>query len=182
MPEPSNPTGTAMGWLARGAMLLGGVTLALRLGLPAGSVAVADGELDESEEVGRGRPVAPPSRSARGAGHETGDMSGQTMAKLLLLLGSVVAVMVVAMVGFRVFLVAHQDHALPAVTAEQLVQPAPPAPNLQANPMGDIATLHAEENKLLDNYAWVDPAHTHGRIPIGRAMSLIVGHPIATAP
>jgi hypothetical protein len=47
----------------------------------------------------------------------------------------------------------------------------------------DVADLHAREDLLLDNYSWIDSAHTKVRIPIERAMELIAqrGLPVASA-
>jgi hypothetical protein len=59
-----------------------------------------------------------------------------------------------------------------------------PTPRVQLDDGNqDVADLHAREDILLDNYSWVDPAHTKVRIPIERAMELIAqrGLPIAPA-
>ena len=53
-------------------------------------------------------------------------------------------------------------------------QPVAVGPGVQSNPPGDLAALHAEEDAVLDNYAWVDRAHGVVRIPIDRAMQLVV--------
>ena len=46
----------------------------------------------------------------------------------------------------------------------------------------DVADLHAREDLLLDNYSWVDAAHTKVRIPIERAMELIAQRGLPVAP
>jgi len=59
-----------------------------------------------------------------------------------------------------------------------------PTPRVQTDDGNqDVADLHAREDILLDNYSWVDAAHTKVRIPIERAMELIAqrGLPIASA-
>jgi hypothetical protein len=59
-----------------------------------------------------------------------------------------------------------------------------PTPRVQVDDGNqDVADLHAREDLLLDNYSWVDPAHTKVRIPIERAMELIAqrGLPVASA-
>jgi hypothetical protein len=54
-----------------------------------------------------------------------------------------------------------------------------PAPRLQTDDGNqDVADLHARENLLLDNYTWVDAGHSRVRIPIDRAMELVVQHGI----
>lgn len=59
-----------------------------------------------------------------------------------------------------------------------------PTPRLQTDDgMQDLADLHAREELLLDNYSWADQEHGKVRIPIARAMELIVqrGLPVAAA-
>jgi hypothetical protein len=58
-----------------------------------------------------------------------------------------------------------------------------PTPRLQMDDGNqDVADLHAREDILLDNYSWVDPAHTKVRIPIERAMELIAQRGLPVAP
>jgi hypothetical protein len=50
-----------------------------------------------------------------------------------------------------------------------------PTPRVQLDDGNqDVADLHAREDLLLDNYSWADAAHTKVRIPIERAMELLV--------
>ena len=73
---------------------------------------------------------------------------------------------------FRKELVKH-DPALPAVVAEN-PQQAAPGPRLQSDPNEDMAALRAEENAALSSYAWLTPDKTLARIPIDRAMDLVL--------
>ncbi len=70
----------------------------------------------------------------------------------------------------------------PQLTAEQTARLQPPKPNLQAHPVGDLAMLRANENRLLHGYGWIDPGHTRARIPIERALTLMVGRSLEAAP
>ena len=59
-----------------------------------------------------------------------------------------------------------------------------PTPRLQTDDGNqEIADLHAKEDLLLENYTWIDQPHGKVRIPIERAMELIVqqGLPVALA-
>jgi hypothetical protein len=60
-----------------------------------------------------------------------------------------------------------------------------PAPRLQVDDGNqDVASLHARENLLLDNYTWVDKSSGRVRIPIDRAMQIVVQQqiiPVAAA-
>ncbi|MFN7976171.1 MAG: hypothetical protein U0166_28205 [Acidobacteriota bacterium] len=63
--------------------------------------------------------------------------------------------------------------ATPALT-EARTQPPPPAPLLQAAPRDDLARLRREEDGQLSGYAWVDRGNGVARIPIERAMEIVV--------
>lgn len=51
----------------------------------------------------------------------------------------------------------------------------PPGPRLQTDPAGEMAALRAAEEQLLGSYGWVDRQGGIARIPIERAISLMVG-------
>lgn len=53
---------------------------------------------------------------------------------------------------------------------------APSSPHLQPHPDADIAALRRQTQQALSTWAWTDPAHTHARIPIKRAMQLYARH------
>ena len=50
----------------------------------------------------------------------------------------------------------------------------PPTPRLEAVPENDFPAFHAQKARLLHEYAWVDRAHGVVRIPIERAMQVLV--------
>ena len=50
----------------------------------------------------------------------------------------------------------------------------PPAPRLQESPRGDLAALRAREAALLEGYGWVDRRNGRVRIPVERAMALLL--------
>jgi hypothetical protein len=52
--------------------------------------------------------------------------------------------------------------------------PLPPAPMLQVKPREELKELRAEEDRILSSYGWVDPANGIVRIPIDRAMKLVL--------
>src|SRR5947209_13701872 len=64
-------------------------------------------------------------------------------------------------------------------TAENPVMAAPPAssppaPVLQPDPVADLHQMRAQEDQILQGYAWVDRGAGKVRIPIARAMQLLV--------
>ena len=50
----------------------------------------------------------------------------------------------------------------------------PPEPRLQTNPREDLGNLRAREDQTLTSYGWVDKNAGVVRIPIERAMQLVV--------
>ena len=54
-----------------------------------------------------------------------------------------------------------------------LANPPPPEPRLLQNEPDDLATVRAEEDRLLHGYDWVDKDKGIVRIPIERAMDLV---------
>ena len=51
---------------------------------------------------------------------------------------------------------------------------SPPAPNLQTDPIGNIVELREWESDLLGSYGWVDEEQGIARLPIERAIELVV--------
>jgi len=75
--------------------------------------------------------------------------------------------------GFLKTRLAAEDPA-PAVLPAARTQPLPPGPRLQTEPEQDLLELRAEEEELLLTYSWVDREARIARIPIDRAIGLLV--------
>ena len=56
----------------------------------------------------------------------------------------------------------------------QQPSPIPPEPRLQINPEEDLERYRREQKQWLDSYGWVSPGEQRVRIPIDRAMELVV--------
>jgi len=52
----------------------------------------------------------------------------------------------------------------------------PPAPRLQSDPPLELERLRAEEKARLETYGWVNREQGIARIPIERAMDLVIEH------
>lgn len=100
-------------------------------------------------------------------GHEPPGVSTRRVVGIVLLLGTAVAIALVALWLALTFWVMPEH-------AELKTQPAvlPPAPRLQPHPDNDLAALREEKRALLDGYAWTDESHQFARVPIGRAMQM----------
>ena len=70
----------------------------------------------------------------------------------------------------------------PSPMAEALIDPIPPGPRLQSTPPRDMDELRAQDQETLGTYGWVDQAGGVARIPIDRAMSLVLERGVAPAP
>ena len=121
--------------------------------------------------MGTSPEIRPPALS--GAGHETRDAN---IRSLLIVGGVIVATLVflsVLMVGVFKYFSKTQSLGPPASPFAQ-ERPLPPAPRLQVEPHVDIGQLHAREAEMLQGYAWVDRNAGVVRIPIERAIDLLV--------
>ena len=166
--------GHALAWTAASLTAIGAATLLFWKPRP---------HVNKHDELsGRGEPSTPPSSKAMKSGHETRDMSGRVMMWLTVGLGSSVA----AVIGLMLLLnmVFHHDRLSNqrALTLQQTMAVHPPSPNLQTDPVTDLARMHANEDRLLHGYAWIDANHTRARIPIKRAMTLAIGHTLGPLP
>jgi hypothetical protein len=54
------------------------------------------------------------------------------------------------------------------------VEPAPPPPRIQANPSADMQSYAESQEKLLNTYGWIDRQNGIVRLPIDRAMQLLL--------
>ena len=62
----------------------------------------------------------------------------------------------------------------PSPIAEARQDPIPPGPRLRPSPPRDLAELGAVDREVLTTYGWVDQSRGVARIPIDRAMSMVV--------
>jgi hypothetical protein len=110
----------------------------------------------------------------RGPGYETRDLSVQAIGAfgIVLMLALIAAVGVTAwMFGFFETRAARQDAAAPPTAATRA---APQEPKLQVDAPKDLKALRAQEEQRLTTYGWTSQETGLGRIPIERAMELLV--------
>ena len=185
--DPRKPTqGGVFGWAAeaviRAVMLFGGVAMALRLGLPKPAGEARHGLPAASDDTGRGRHAGSPSRDAHRAGHETLDMSAPVMLRYFAVLAVVAVAAVLGMAELRHRAASSQQRSQATLTVQQTSHPKPPGPGLQADPLQEITQFRQAQTASVDQYGWVDPGHTRARVPVDRAMALMVGRELETAP
>lgn len=61
-------------------------------------------------------------------------------------------------------------------------QNEPPAPNLQTQPFKDVYQLRLEEDAKLHSYGWVDKEGGVARLPIDRAMDVMIERGLPSRP
>ena len=112
-------------------------------------------------------------------GYEDSDVS---VGRLLAFAGGLVALVVFGVVISAVvfhFFVRHQPLGPPASPFED-VRPMPPSPRLQTTAPLDLKHYREEQEKILQSYGWVDPPAGVVRIPVDRAVDLLLqkGYPV----
>jgi hypothetical protein len=107
-------------------------------------------------------------------GHETTDAD---VKPILWFLVGLALMILVAMVGMTFLFNALQNHYQragvemnPVIDVNQI----PPNPRLQPDPAEELAEIRGWEDKTLHNYEWIDEETGAFRIPIERAMEIIV--------
>lgn len=116
------------------------------------------------------------------SGHEKTDAKARPIAAFLIVLAAVVFVAMLLMAWlFDLFQPpADQYKKVPAALSDQAQ--IPPEPRLQASPLADLERLRDREDSQLNSYEWVDQAIGTMRIPIARAMEIVVENGLPTRP
>jgi hypothetical protein len=110
------------------------------------------------------------------AGHEKSDVSISGIVKFGIGLALAAALVHVALWGlFRLFQAREvkRDEPVPPMVAASLRR-TPPEPRLEPDPLAPRAAARAREDAMLASYGWVDRSAGIARIPIDRAMELLV--------
>jgi hypothetical protein len=118
-------------------------------------------------------------------GHETSDANIRVVVKFAVgLFVSIVASLVIVWVTFNYF-VKRQGLGPPASPFEDTRKlPPPGAPVLQAAPSQEFKDYRAQQQEMLETYGWVDQKAGVVRLPVDRAMDLLVerGLPVQKEP
>lgn len=119
-------------------------------------------------------------QTARRVGHETRDINVRVV--MWFAIGLIVAAVIIHIALGAIFAFLSKAHPSPEAPSRVVVEPRiiAPEPHLQTNPSVDLTEFReAEENKL-NSYGWVDKRGGIVRIPIERAMDLIVQRGLPT--
>jgi hypothetical protein len=126
------------------------------------------------------QPVSPESIRR---GHEQSDMN--VRAVVISGIGLFITIIVIGFVlrGAFGYFSSHRIKPSMPPSALTSIERLPPEPRLQVNPQEDLKKMREAEDRVLNSYGWVDEKAGIVRIPIDRAMELIVkrGLPVRSA-
>ena len=103
-------------------------------------------------------------------GHETTDVNVWAVGKFAIGLVVVCVVSIALLFGLLKFFQSREE-----TSVANTVEPTKifPQPQLQKTPIPDLKAIRAEEDKLLNGYAWVDAPKGVVRIPVDRAIEVL---------
>ena len=108
-----------------------------------------------------------------GRGHEMTDASISGLVKFGIGLFLLIVVVLFAMRSMFEHFSTTQQLGPPASPFEE-TRTLPPAPRLQVQPVQELRQLREGENEKLNSYGWVDQKAGMARIPVDRAMELLL--------
>ena len=114
-----------------------------------------------------------PTAESRQVRHETRDANVRDLVLFGIGLAMIIAATVLLMKGVFHYFAATQNLGPPASPFDN-VRTLPPQPRLQIEPRQDLKQLRSAEDDKLQGYGWVDQNAGTVRIPIDRAMDLLV--------
>ncbi len=121
----------------------------------------------------------PKARQVAG-GPEPGTFDQELDLRGVVSFGIGLALTMIVVLGMVWLLVAHWKSRQiahdppPSPIAEARAPRPPPEPRLQSSPVRDMEELRAREDSVLTSYGWVDRQAGIGRIPIDRAVELLL--------
>lgn len=123
-------------------------------------------------------------RAGGTVGHEEQDVSFWPIVMAATGLLVVTGIIFALMRGLFVFYDDRQARLSPPPNplAMEYGEPLPPQPRLQTDPVQDLVQFRTSEETVLQSYGWVDPQAGIVRIPIQRAMELLVQNPPPARP
>lgn len=120
--------------------------------------------------------LQPEREGSRSAGHELSDVSSKGIFKtgLMMLIGGLI--MHISLVSLFIVLRHQSKIERASKTDSRLFTPGtlPPQPRLQKDPQRDLQAYFAKEKKHLSTYGWMNRMKKQVRIPIERAIDLLV--------
>lgn len=117
--------------------------------------------------------------ASKGPAHETADIDGRRVWQIAAVLAA--TLVAAAFIASALLALFHHETGRPLTP----INPPPtamPSPPLQSAPTLDLAALRMHKHALLNEYAWIDRDKGVVRIPIERAMSLLIARGAVKSP
>jgi hypothetical protein len=112
--------------------------------------------------------------STTNGGYERTDANIRSIRNFIVGLFVFIGISVLLMIGLFRFLYRTGQADMPAPTPMEARRVLPPAPRLQISPTNDIEALRNNEERMLNTYGWVDRNAGVVRIPVSRAIDLLL--------
>jgi hypothetical protein len=125
------------------------------------------------------KPGAP--QSSQKEAYEHSDADVRSLVKFAFAL-FVVLVAVIILMRWMFFYFAKSQQLGPPASPFENARVLPPQPRLQVKPGLDLQAYCEDQLQQLDTYGWVDPHNEVVRIPVDRAMDLILQRGLPTRP
>jgi len=107
--------------------------------------------------------------------YEFGDVNAVSVTKFGIGMAFLILVFLFVLAGLFRYLAKQAAEVEPPVPPMgAMVQKLPPEPRLEPHPSLDMKQMRAAEDQILHQYAWIDPDKGIVRIPVDRAMDLIL--------
>ena len=113
-------------------------------------------------------------------GHETKDVDPAGVLWLALAVAMVVGAAQVALLVFQDYMQRSATAKDPPRSPVADVRQSPPEPRLQQHPARDYQKYLRQQQDVLNSYGWIDKQQKISRIPIDRAMNLLLERGIQT--
>lgn len=116
--------------------------------------------------------------------HEIGDVNARALTKFGMAMTALITIFMFGLYGMFQYLKNREAEAGLPKSPSALVnaQKLPPQPRLQAYPRRDMTEFKADEQRILGQYALIDPDKGVVRIPVDRAMDLIAQRGLPATP
>ena len=124
------------------------------------------------------------SQHNRRAGHEETDINVWAVGKFAVGLMLVAVASLFLLFGLFRYLLSREGGPPAGRSQDVATEPSKafPQPQLQANEVQDLKAVRAAEDQVLNGYAWMDPEKGVVRIPINRAIDLLVERGLPSRP
>jgi len=124
--------------------------------------------------------MAASSQAARSRGYEKSDANPRGLLYFILIMAAILAATSLALIGLFRYLQRAENPGSFVAAPFSAIRPTPPAPRIQSNPGADMQSYFQSQQNLLNTYGWIDRQNGIVRLPIDRAMELLLERGLPT--